>query len=190
MNPEMPYNPLDKHNLGKSVADALLARQNTALGEIEAFSGAGIYAIYYSGKFRPYAAISSRSDVLQREIPIYVGKAVPPGARKGNFGLNSDPGQALFRRLKEHAESIRLATNLEVVTSIVDILLSMIFGYPLAKLFSSRNSHHFGTRSLTGLATMTPEAVGITSCAPDGIPCIQVDRGHSNARNVLKRKYK
>ncbi|GKT08478.1 Eco29kI family restriction endonuclease [Desulforhabdus sp. TSK] len=114
MNPEMPYNPLDKHNLGKSVADALLARQNTALGEIEAFSGAGIYAIYYSGKFRPYAAISSRSDVLQREIPIYVGKAVPPGARKGNFGLNSDPGQALFRRLKEHAESIRLATNLEV----------------------------------------------------------------------------
>ncbi len=115
MNPtEMPYNPLDKHNLGKSVADALLAREMAGLGEIEAFTGAGIYAIYYSGEFEPYRAISFRSAVAPREIPIYVGKAVPPGARKGNFGLNSDPGQALFKRLNEHAESIDLATNLEI----------------------------------------------------------------------------
>lgn len=114
MNRDMPYNPLDKHRLGKSVADALLARQKAMLGEIETFSGAGIYAIYYSGKFEPYAAISPRPDGPPSEIPIYVGKAVPPGARKGNFGLDSDPGQALFRRLKEHAESIRLATNLEI----------------------------------------------------------------------------
>lgn len=114
MNPEMPYNPLDKHNLGKSVADALLAREKVRIGEIEAFTGAGIYAIYYSGEFGPYQAISFRSADIPREIPIYVGKAVPPGARKGNFGLNTDPGQALFRRLKEHAESIALATNLRI----------------------------------------------------------------------------
>jgi hypothetical protein len=114
MNPATPYNPLDKHNLGKSVADALLAGEKVGLGEIESFTGAGIYAIYYSGEFEPYRTIAFRSADVPREIPIYVGKAVPPGARKGNFGLSSDPGRALSRRLKEHAESIALATNLRI----------------------------------------------------------------------------
>jgi hypothetical protein len=38
MNPEAPYNPLDQHNPGESVADALLARQKARLGEIEALT--------------------------------------------------------------------------------------------------------------------------------------------------------
>ena len=53
-------------------------------------------------------------DLVTNGIPIYVGKAVPPGAHKGNFGLDTDPGQALYRRLKEHAESIRRASNLNI----------------------------------------------------------------------------
>ena len=66
------------------------------------------YAIYYSGSF------SSYRPLVINGIPIYVGKAVPPGARKGNFGLNIDPGQALYKRLKEHAESIRQTSNLNI----------------------------------------------------------------------------
>lgn len=33
----------------------------------------------------------------QLRCPIYVGKAVPPGARKGGLGLDVDHGQALYK---------------------------------------------------------------------------------------------
>lgn len=109
MKIETPYNPLDKIHLGKSVADALLAKNKIFLNQIDPFIGAGIYAIYYTGNFKPYKPISNKKGK-----PIYVGKAVPPGARKGNFGLNIDPGPVLYKRLKEHADSIRQADNLDV----------------------------------------------------------------------------
>jgi len=108
MKEELPYNPLDKNNLGASVADALLERGEIPLENIEQFIGAGLYAIYYAGGFKPYQLLGIN------RIPIYVGKAVPPGARKGNFGLNTDPGQALYKRLKEHGESIKQASNLDI----------------------------------------------------------------------------
>ena len=109
-----PYNPLDKANLGASVAEALLARQSVPLGRIEPFVGAGVYAIYYVGDFTAYAPLVKNNETAKFPVPIYVGKAVPPGARKGNFGLEADPGPALYNRLKEHAESVRCAGNLRL----------------------------------------------------------------------------
>lgn len=111
MKIETPYNPLDKLNLGESVADALLAKNIIPMKNIDPFAGAGIYAIYYNGEIGPYKPITRASG---KEIPIYVGKAVPPGARKGNFGLNSDPGSVLYKRLKEHADSIQQANNIDM----------------------------------------------------------------------------
>lgn len=73
----------------------------------------GVYAIYYKGNFPAYESISLESKP-QREVPIYVGKAVPAGARKGGFGLDVAPGTVLHSRLAEHAESIRQAMNLEI----------------------------------------------------------------------------
>ncbi len=46
-------------------------------------------------------------------LPIYVGKAVPAGARMGG-DLGSSPGKVLQKRLKEHADSIRAAENLSI----------------------------------------------------------------------------
>jgi hypothetical protein len=109
-----PYNPLDKMSLGASVADALLESPVHPLSGLEPFSGAGIYAIYYSGKFKPYGPLSAKNSGGILKTPIYVGKAVPPGARKGNFGLETDPGPALYNRLSEHAESIDAAENLKL----------------------------------------------------------------------------
>ncbi|MDR1608707.1 MAG: Eco29kI family restriction endonuclease [Deltaproteobacteria bacterium] len=109
-----PYNPLDKMNIGASVADALLARPVQSLGSLAFFSGAGIYAIYYTGDFKAYAPLAKKNRGGQYVAPIYVGKAVPPGARKGNFGLDSEPGPAMYNRLREHAESVSLATNLKL----------------------------------------------------------------------------
>lgn len=101
-----PFNPLDKKNLGISVAEALIAEATEPLGEIEPFEGAGVYAIFYRGDFSAYAplAATNRRDFT---TPIYVGKAVPAGARKGGLGLDANPGQVLYKRLREHADSIR-----------------------------------------------------------------------------------
>jgi len=57
--PDSPgqYNPLDKRNLAKSVADALLQQTLGPLPPQERFLGAGIYAIYYAGRFVRIPAI-------------------------------------------------------------------------------------------------------------------------------------
>ena len=109
-----PYNPLDKMNLGGSVADAMLESAVHPLSGLEPFNGAGIYAIYYTGNFEAYKPLAKKNKGSKFEAPIYVGKAVPPGARKGNFGVDSEPGMALYKRLKEHAESIIFAENLNI----------------------------------------------------------------------------
>ncbi|HVA84143.1 MAG TPA: Eco29kI family restriction endonuclease [Candidatus Binataceae bacterium] len=100
------FNPLDKRNLGINVADALIVEEVEPLGEVKPFKGAGIYAMYYRGGFPAYRQLAARNRAKFVE-PIYVGKAVPAGARKGGFGLGEDPGQVLFQRLREHAETIR-----------------------------------------------------------------------------------
>ena len=50
----------------------------------------------------------------EKDEIIYVGKAVPDGARKGGQGDDVDPGTALFKRLTDHAKSIDAATNLKL----------------------------------------------------------------------------
>lgn len=110
---ELPYNPLDKRNLANSVADALLLRPVGPLPP-EEFEGAGVYAIYYVGDFPPYQKISEKNQDNKFKLPIYVGKAVPAGARKGGFGLDALPGKVLYRRLYEHAESIKQVRNLSI----------------------------------------------------------------------------
>lgn len=109
-----PYNPLDKMNLGGSVADAMLESAIHSLGGLESFDGAGIYAIYYTGDFEAYKPLAAKNKDGKFEAPIYVGKAVPPGARKGNFGLDAEPGPALYKRLQEHTESVNAAENLRI----------------------------------------------------------------------------
>lgn len=107
-----PFNPLDKRNLGESVANALLARSVVSLKQLQPFTGAVVYAIYYSGDFPAYREISARNRGETWRLPIYVGKAVPAGSRKGGMGLGDSPGQVLFKRLREHLESIEAASNL------------------------------------------------------------------------------
>lgn len=112
MNKEPVYNPLDKSNLGASVAEALLKKSLVPLGDLALFHGAGIYAIYYHGDFEAYKYI--RSVIGKHEVPIYVGKAVPAGARKGGMGLDHATGTSLNKRLKDHAKSIAAVENLRL----------------------------------------------------------------------------
>ena len=105
-----PFNPLARVNLGRSVETALLLQTPLRLIDLNPFVGAGVYALYYTGGFPAYAPVSNRDY----EVPIYVGRAVPAGARQGKLGLNVDPGRALFNRLREHERSIADAENLDV----------------------------------------------------------------------------
>ena len=105
MKEEAPFNPLDKLNLGMAVRDSLLRRPVFQLPP-DRFKGAGVYALYYLGGFKPYGRIAEANRSGNYAVPIYVGEAVPPGSRKGGYGLGADPGDVLWRRLREHAKSI------------------------------------------------------------------------------------
>lgn len=109
-----PFNPLDKTNLGESVAEAVLLRPVVALPPAEQFVGAGVYALYYEGDFPLYQDIARQNRGGKYRWPIYVGKAVPAGARKGGYGLGADPGLTMFNRLAEHAASIDQANNISL----------------------------------------------------------------------------
>jgi hypothetical protein len=109
-----PYNPLAKANLGESVADALLRGPVQPLGNTRHLVGAGVYAIYYVGSFPAYAHIATRNVNDAFDQPIYVGKAVPKGSRKGGTGFDAGKGSALRDRLRQHAASIDEASNLEL----------------------------------------------------------------------------
>lgn len=109
----IPFNPLDKQNLGESVATAMLRQPAVPLLNLAPFDGAGVYAIYYVGDFQAYTSISEPNSSGEFAMPIYVGKAVPAGSRKGGE-LNSSPGKVLFRRLIEHAKSIQQVENLRL----------------------------------------------------------------------------
>ena len=128
-----PFNPLDKSNLGASVSEALLARPVGPLPPPERFIGAGIYAIYYFGALEFYERISDRNRDNRFSQPIYVGKAVPPGARKGGFGLGTMPGMALYDRLREHSRSIEQARNLELGDFACRYLISDDIWIPLGE---------------------------------------------------------
>jgi len=112
--PQEPYNPLDKQRLGESVAKALLARPVEDLPPAPAFTGAGVYALYYAGSFQAYQRFSQTNLKGDWTLPIYVGKAVPPGARKGGYGLGKQAGEVLYRRLQEHADSLNQTGNLSL----------------------------------------------------------------------------
>lgn len=110
-----PYNPLDKRNLGESVAKALLESATHPMSDLGGIpAGAGVYAIYYLGDFALYAAIAAANRDGAFGMPIYVGKAVPQGARKGGTGFDAGEGTALRRRLADHAKSLNQAQNLEL----------------------------------------------------------------------------
>jgi hypothetical protein len=104
------FNPVAPTNLARTIAIALEEQPALALPLVERFEGAGVYALYYVGRFEPYSPIAGM------EKPIYVGKAVPKGGRKGAVGLDVDapPGRVLFGRLNKHAGSIEAAANIEL----------------------------------------------------------------------------
>jgi len=107
------FNPLDKRDLGVSIAEAIFRSEVHSLKKLQPFDGAGIYVIYYKGTFPLYAKIYEKNEKDFTQ-PIYAGKAIPEGARKGGFGLDIPKGEYLYKRLAEHRKSIKESNNLNI----------------------------------------------------------------------------
>ena len=106
------FNPLDKVNLGRIIGEELIRQPLSNMPPIK-FSGSGIYAIYYSGPNELYGDLVYHF-MNGNEIPIYVGKAIPEGGRKGVLNTDSLSGISLFKRISDHHSSICEATNLKI----------------------------------------------------------------------------
>ncbi|HZV33194.1 MAG TPA: Eco29kI family restriction endonuclease [Verrucomicrobiae bacterium] len=113
MDETSPYNPLSKRNLASSIVTKLLRQEAQKLPPPD-FPGAGLYLLYYCGKFETYRKISEPNQKGFFSQPIYVGKAIPKGGRKGLEGFDVPHGRVLFDRLRQHSDSIQAATNLNL----------------------------------------------------------------------------
>ena len=149
-----PFNPLDKINLGNSTANAMLSTPIHNLPP-EPFIGAGVYALYYRGDFEPYKRIAELNQDSWK-YPIYVGKAVPAGARKGGLGMNVDHGLALHNRLSEHFESINSAENLSTDDFACRFLVVDDIWIPLAESLLIQKFRPLWNRCLDGFGNHDP----------------------------------
>src|SRR5438034_619390 len=110
-DPAVEFNPLDQDNLTKFVVTELMTRGPYGMPLEMPFNGAGVYAIFYTGTHPLYAPIRSAAA----NWPIYVGKAVPAGGRKGKVeGKKNVVARELHGRLREHARSLDEAEDLDV----------------------------------------------------------------------------
>ena len=150
-----PFNPLDKKNLGESVADAAL---NSPVHRLppEPFVGAGVYIIYYTGNHPIYRSLAEKNKNGLFSQPIYVGKAVPAGARKGGLGLDVDHGTALYKRLSEHAESISSAENLDISDFFCRFIVVDDIWIPLAESLMIEKFAPVWNRVLDGFGNHDP----------------------------------
>jgi hypothetical protein len=106
------FNPLTVPNLALALALELLEQPVNPLPPKASFPGAGIYAIYYLGDFAAYAELVRRNDGESYKAPIYVGRAVRPGSRKG-IQFSPSTKASVYPRLNKHANSIQ-ATALSI----------------------------------------------------------------------------
>ena len=104
------YDPLDYANLAQSCVLKLMEQPAHRLPLARPFRGAGVYALFYTGDFPPYAPV--RSPDATR--PIYVGKADPAGGRKGAATGAAALRSELYGRVVDHSTSIGAVSNLRI----------------------------------------------------------------------------
>lgn len=103
--PSSVFDPGNPKTVGRFISLAMVAQERAPLAAVPKVYGSGIYAIYYSGDFPLYAAIS------KTETPIYVGQAAP---EISNARTATDQGSKLSDRLNEHRRNISKAANLSI----------------------------------------------------------------------------
>lgn len=105
------YDPLVDTEIARACVRELQSKYLDQVGRIQRFEGAGVYALYYGGQHELYAPLNmSLFEEPRYQLPIYVGRALPVGSRKGLVDESASP---LFNRLQEHLTSITFAEDLD-----------------------------------------------------------------------------
>lgn len=151
-----PYNPLDKLNLARSIETELLSRDTLAFHDLSEVRGAGVYAIYYFGDFPCYAPIAARNSDKKFTLPIYVGKAIPKGGRKGGISTDTSLGKSLLERLGQHGSSIDQAKNLSIKDFAVRHLVVDDIWIPLGENMLIERFKPVWNRALDGFGNKDP----------------------------------
>ena len=100
------YDPLTWKNLMVGLTSHFERQPRVPLLHVQDVEGPGIYALFYHGTFLAYKSIAGTAH------PIYVGKATPPGGRKGATQVD-ETQPAIQRRIAIHLRSITAARNLD-----------------------------------------------------------------------------
>jgi Eco29kI restriction endonuclease len=153
------YNPLDKVNLAKSIETELLTSTPSLLSDVGSLKGAGVYAIYYIGDFKPYVPIKLKNLNGLFSQPIYVGKAIPKGGRKGGLSIDlatSIMGRSLADRLGQHAQSIVETQNLKIEDFFVRYLVVDDIWIPLGENMLIETFKPIWNRALDGFGNKDP----------------------------------
>lgn len=158
MSAHEPYNPLAKTHLGESVADALLRSPVHPLNKTAHLVGAGVYAIYYVGDFAAYQRIKELNEDDRFEQPIYVGKAVPKGARKGGLSFDAGKGTALRARLRQHATTIKETATVAIGDFYYRALTVDDIWIPLGENVLIEKFQPLWNRVIDGFGSKTPGA--------------------------------
>lgn len=133
MNP-IEFDPLDYDNLAKSCVQELMGQGPFHLPLTTAFYGAGIYAVFYTGAVTSFPSYS-RWTSPEANDPMYVGKAIPAGGRRGTPATTAATARPLYTRLTEHAGSIQAATNLDIRDFVCRFLVMKPVWITLAERF-------------------------------------------------------
>lgn len=101
-------------NLANEFIDFYIRQDCYKLGELEQLKSKiqphiGVYALYYCGKNLLYTCIS-QANCTHCCLPIYIGKAMAGGRRRGR----SSSSQNLYSRLREHKNSILQGSGIEI----------------------------------------------------------------------------
>lgn len=102
-----PFDPLAVENVGVTLGVELVEQPLHPLPPDQAFAGAGVYAIYYTGAHAAYTdLLALDGGTGGSKYPVYIGSAVRENAKQG-FNPRPTTATRLYRRLVHHAESIQ-----------------------------------------------------------------------------------
>ena len=107
------FGPLAVENVGVTLAVELLEQPLTSTPPPNAFVGAGVYALYYSGDHPAYEGLT-RIDKGRHKYPVYIGQAAGESSKQGFNFSSSTTKKKLYERIAQHAKSIDEVNNLEL----------------------------------------------------------------------------
>lgn len=104
------FDPLALEHIGVTLAVELIEQPLHDLPP-QKFVGAGVYALYYTGKHSAYSKLGAMNKGQGgTRYPVYIGSAVRENAKQG-FNPRPTTSTRLWTRLTHHAKSIQSAIH-------------------------------------------------------------------------------